>query len=204
MLFSVTQIAVPPGKVNGALEILAKSAAGSVLGEDLRGCWYSELGRLNRLLLIHGHRDAAAATAAIDGALRAGDLFGLSEIATAVEIETYSLFPNVQFLAAGNVGPIFEVRIYQLRKGGLSATFDAWSKVLAARTRLSPLATVMYGVSGNLPRFLHIWPYASLDARMTIREQAVKDGIWPPPGGLPHIETMQSEIYLPAAFSPLR
>ena len=107
-------------------------------------------------------------------------------------------------LPPGDHGPVFEVRTYQLRKTGLKPTLDLWGRVLKPRTALSPVATVMYAVNGLVPRFMHIWPYKSLNDRMRIREDAVKQGLWPPPGGLAHIETMQSEIYLPAAFSPLR
>jgi len=202
MLYSVTQIGVAPGKVNAALEVLARTVAAPAFG-TLRGCWYSEIGRLNRLLVIHEQHDAASANAQLDATLRSGDPYGLAELASTIEADTYAMFPGVAFLAPGKAGPMYEVRTYQLKRGGLPATFEAWNKVLEARTRLSKLASVMYGVSGQVPRFMHIWPYASLDQRMAIRERSVKEGVWPPPGGLPHIESMQSEIYLPAAFSPL-
>ena len=51
---------------------------------------------------------------------------------------------------------------------------------------------------------LMVMTSAALDDRMAVRADAVQKGVWPPPGGLPHIETMQSEIYLPAPFSPLQ
>lgn len=201
-MFCVTQISVPPGKVNAALEALGRTAGEPALGA-LRGCFYSEIGRLNRILAIHEHGSADAAHAALDRTLRSGDPYGVGELAVSIEAEPYALFPGVAFLAPGKVGPVFEVRTYQLKRGGLEATFAAWNKVLEARTRISALAAVMYGLGGALPRFMHIWPYASLDARMQLRERSVSAGVWPPPGGLPHIESMQSEIYLPAAFSPL-
>jgi len=202
MLYCVTQIGVAPGKVNAALEVLARTATAAA-GGRLRGCWYSEIGRLNRILVIHEHSDATSLQATLDTALRSGNPFGLAELAGTLEAEPYAMFPGIEFLAPGKPGPMYEVRTYQLKRGGLTATFEAWAKVLEARTRLSKLAAVMYGISGSVPRFMHIWPFESLDQRMAIRERAVKEGVWPPPGGLPHIESMQSEIYLPAAFSPL-
>lgn len=201
-MLCITQINVAPGKVNVALEALGRTSGDLSLGR-LRACFHSEIGRLNRILAIHEHPSAEATYAALDRTLRSGDPFGVAEHAQTIESEPYAMFPGVEFMAPGKVGPVFEVRTYQLKRGGLEATFAAWHKVLEARTRLSGLAAVMYGLSGSVPRFMHIWPYASLDARMSIRERSVREGIWPPPGGLPHIESMQSEIYLPAAFSPL-
>jgi hypothetical protein len=62
----------------------------------------------------------------------------------------------------------------------------------------------MTSVTGPVSRFLHIWPYRSLDERVRLRAKAVADGVWPPPGGPGQLTAQQSDIYLPAAFSPLR
>jgi hypothetical protein len=62
----------------------------------------------------------------------------------------------------------------------------------------------MYSLDGTVPRFLNIWAYAGVDERSRIRAEAVKDGVWPPKGGPAHLTTMESTIYVPAPFSPLR
>jgi hypothetical protein len=204
MLVGVCSLTVPPGKVNAALEALERAPGSGSSEGELRGCWYCEIGRLNRILLIRGYKSRDALERSHEAALESGDPFGVAEVATSIELDSYAMFPGVDFLPAGRVGPMFEVRSYQLKRNGLAATFEAWSKVREARTQLSPLATVMYALSGTVPRFMHIWPYASLDERMSIRADAVANGVWPPPGGLPHIDSMQSEIYLPASFSPLQ
>jgi len=204
MIYGVCYIDVPPGKVNDALAAFnAAVEAGTVPGE-LRACWYSEIGRLNRILAITAHASASALIEGQQDFLKSDNPLGVAEIATAISLDAYATFPGVDFMAAGKQGPIFEVRTYQLRRPGLTRTFAAWDKVMKARTALSSLTSVMYAVSGHVPRFMHIWPYATLNDRMRIREDAVKQGVWPPPGGLPHIESMQSEIFLPAAFSPLQ
>jgi hypothetical protein len=200
-VYSSCSIAVPPGQVSAALEPLAGVRLD---GGTLCGCWYAEIGRLNRILMVHAFDDIASLSAAHDAQIRSGSPLGLGALASAVEFDAYAMFPGVSFMPAGRYGPMYEVRTYQLKRDGLAATFDAWAKVREARIRISPLAAVMYGISGQLPRFMHIWPYPSLDARMALRGAAVTAGIWPPPGGLPHIETMRSEIYLPAPFSPLQ
>ena len=62
----------------------------------------------------------------------------------------------------------------------------------------------MVAVTGAAIRFMHIWPYKSCDERARLREKAVADGVWPPPGGPGHLVSQQADIYLPAAFSPMR
>jgi NIPSNAP len=107
-------------------------------------------------------------------------------------------------LRAGPIGPVFEVRTYQLKGQGLAPTIALWDKVVKTRIKLSPLVAVMYSVGAIVPHFIHIWPYATLNERMRLRATAAEQGLWPPVDGLAHVESMQSEIFLPARFSPLR
>ena len=58
--------------------------------------------------------------------------------------------------------------------------------------------------SGEVTRFLHIWPYPSLEVRAQTRKTAIETGVWPPPGGPDHLLTMRTDIFLPAPFSPIR
>ena len=203
MIYSVCSIEVPPGKVNDALAGLADAVKAGRVGGELHACWYSEIGRLNRILAISAHPSAEAFALAQDSALRSDNAYGVANLATHVTLDAFASFPEFDVLTPGNVGPVFEVRQYQLRKTGLAPTLELWRKVVPARSKLSPLSTAMYALSGLVPRFMHIWPFRTLDERMRLREEAVKQGLWPPPGGIAHIETMQSEIYLPAAFSPV-
>ena len=57
---------------------------------------------------------------------------------------------------------------------------------------------------GTANRFVHIWPYPSLDARMATREKARAEGLWPPPGGAGTLITQATKICMPSAFSPLQ
>jgi hypothetical protein len=204
MIYSLCTVEVPPARANDAVAGIERTMKEGRLGGDLRACWFSEIGRLNRVLAIVAYPTADAMTAANQALLTSSDPFGVASVATGMSLDAYVAFPGVDFLAPGEIGPVFEVRTYELKHGSLPPTFAAWSKVLAARTALSPLVTVMYAVSGAVPRFMHIWPFRSLNERMAVRADAVKQGVWPPPGGLPLLETMQSEIFLPAPFSPLR
>jgi hypothetical protein len=96
------------------------------------------------------------------------------------------------------------MRVYGTKLASLQHTIDAWEKAVPERTKRSPLTGAMFALDGTVPRFLNIWPYKSVDERSRIRAEAVKDGIWPPKGGPAHLTTMESTIYVPAPFSPLR
>ena len=203
MIYNVCSIEVPPAKHAAALTGVKQALdAGRVSGE-LRGCWYCEIGRLNRVLAIFAYPSADALAADSSTILQGRDPFGVSETALRVTLDAYATFPGTDFAPPGALGPMYEVREYRLKRAGLAPTFAAWDKVLDSRRKVSPLVAVMYALSGTVPRFMHIWPFASLNDRMRLRAEAVSQGIWPPPGGLEHIEAMRSEIFLPAAFSPL-
>ena len=119
-------------------------------------------------------------------------------------MDTYASFPFMQAMQAGQYGPVFEVRTYVLKPDGVAATIELWRQWVPGRTTLSPLLAAMHSITGTVTRFMHIWPYASVDERSRLRAKALSDKVWPPPGGPDHLQTMQSDIYVPAGFSPIR
>lgn len=198
--YDVTIATVRPGTHPQALAALEKTLAGS---SDLLACWYCDIGALNRILIIRN--SAAAATAESRFAdLSARSPFGIGEFVTDLSLDTYLPFDFMPPLRPGAFGPCFEVRSYGIKPGGLAPTIELWRKAVPGRTRVSPVLAAMVAVTGPAIRFLHIWPYKTFDERARLREKAVADGVWPPPGGPAHLLSQQADIYLPAAFSPLR
>src|SRR4029077_19597669 len=106
--------------------------------------------------------------------------------------QTYVLFPFLDEIATGKLGPFYEVRIYQTTRSGIAATIDLWRDAIPHRTKISPLATAMYAIDSAVPRFMHVWPFPSLDARQKLRQQAFDSGQWPPKGGLVHLRRFSS------------
>ena len=204
MTYDVTIIAVRPGRHPDALARLRPQLlAGETAGEFL-ACWYSELGAINQILLIHAGGDEAGALARRGAVVTSKDPFGVGEFMTGLTMDTYVSFPFMPRITPGSGGPFYEVRTYVLRPDGLAKTIELWRKAVPGRLTVSPLLAAMYSVSGPLLRFMHIWPYASLDERQRLRTKAVADGVWPPPGGPDQLIAQQADIFLPADFSPLR
>jgi len=199
--YDVTIATVRPGTQPQALAALDKTLADD---PSLLACWFCDIGALNRILIISKSADPAAAIENRFAALNARSPLGIGEFITELALDTYVSLDFMPPLRPGVFGPCYEVRSYVLKPGGLAPTVDLWRQAVPGRARVSPLLAAMVAVTGAAIRFMHIWPYKSFDERARLREKAVADGVWPPPGGPGYLISQQADIYLPAAFSPLR
>ena len=173
-------------------------AAGTLLG-----CWFSDIGALNELVVLRGFASEAEMSRERRRTLLAADPFGCADFLTRLDLAGYAPFPWMAPVEPGTFGPVYEIRSYELRTGGLQPTLAAWEKALPERTRISPCTIAMYALEGT-PRITHIWPAASLNERSKARADAVSQGVWPPVGGPAWLmPQMKSGIYLPTAVSPL-
>ena len=197
--YDVTILAVRPGTHPQALAVLGKTDDPALLA-----CWYSDIGTVNQILLIRRIDDEAANLERRLAALGSQNPFGIGEFITGMAMDTYVPFDFIPPLRPGTFGPCYEVRTYMLKPGGLAPTRELWRKAVPGRATVSPLLAAMTAVTGAGTRFLHIWPYKSFDERARLRDKAVADGVWPPPGGPSHLLSQQVDIYLPAAFSPMK
>ena len=199
--YDVTILAVRPGTHPQALAVLGKSLPNE---ESLLACWYSDIGTVNQILLIRTMADPATALDARLAMLKERSPFGIGEFITGMAMDTYVSFDFLPPMRAGQFGPCYEVRTYMLKPDGLAPTMELWRKAVPGRITVSPLLAAMTSVTGAVTRFMHIWPYRSFDERARLRDKAVADGVWPPPGGPGHLLSQQVDIYLPASFSPMR
>jgi NIPSNAP len=199
--YDIATVTVRPGTHPQALAVLEKTLADD---PRLLACWYSEIGALNRILVIRKSADAAATIENRLATLSARSPLGIGELVAELSLDTYVSFDFMPPLQPGVVGPCFEVRSYGLKSDGLAPTIELWRKAVPARARMSPVLAAMVAVTGTAIRFLHIWPYKSVDERARLRAKAVADGVWPPPGGPGYLISQQADIYLPAAFSPIQ
>jgi hypothetical protein len=199
--YDVTIAAVRPGTHPQALARLEKTLVDDL---NLLACWYSEIGALNRILIIRKSGGAAKTIADRFAALTARNPFGIGEFITELSLDSYVPFDFMPPLRPGAYGPCYEVRSYVLKPDGLAPTIELWRKAVPRRAGVSPLLAAMVAATGVAIRFMHVWPYKTYDERARLREKAVADGVWPPPGGPGHLVSQQADIYLPAAFSPMR
>lgn len=188
------------GKVTAGLD--ADCKARDAKGK-LEGCWISEIGELNEVIVLRSFPDFAALQQDRLRLQSQIDPFGCSEGIKALNFETYTAFPWMKPPVPGKYGPAYEIRTYKLKHGGVPPTVAAWEAAMPERGKFSPLTLAMIALDGP-PRFTHIWPYESLEHRAAARAQSVAAGAWPPQGGPDWLTgDMRSTIALPAAISPL-
>jgi hypothetical protein len=199
--YDVTIVTVRPGTHPQALAVLGKSLPSD---PALLACWYCDIGAVNQILIIRKAADAAATLDARLAALSAPDPFGIGEYTVAMAIDTYASFDFMAPIQPGAFGPVYEVRTYVLKPNSLTPTIEAWRKAVPGRLKISPILAAMTSVTGAVTRMLHVWPYKSFDERARLRDKAVADGVWPPPGGPGLLASQQVDIYLPAPFSPTK
>lgn len=170
----------------------------------LAAFWFTEIGPLNQVVHVWPYESAEArskirAKAVEDGSWppKVGDLI------VDMKSEILNPLPFSPALDPAEPGPFFEMRSYVIKPGAAGDMAARWQESLPKRLELSPLIGVFTSDVGTLNQWIHIWAYPSLDRRMAVRDQAKKDGIWPPPGDSP-VVYQESKIMLAAPFSPIK
>jgi len=204
MFYDVTTITVRPNMHGKALGPIDQWLRANPRKGEFLGCLASEIGDLNKVMLLHAYAAEADLVADRDAVAKSANPFGCVELITGMSTDTFVMFPFIAAIEPGQYGPIFEVRTYRFKPNGLAPTIKAWEKAVPGRQKLSPILAAMYSVTGEATRFMHIWPYPSLEVRANTRKTAIDTGVWPPEGGPDFLETMRNDIFLPAPFSPIR
>jgi hypothetical protein len=204
MPYDVTTITVRPNTHPKALGPIEQWLKVNPRKGEFLACLANEIGDLNKIMLIHRYANEAEMIPDRDHVAKSANPFGCVELITAMSADTYLMFPFIAAIKPGQYGPIFEVRSYRFKPNGLNPTIAAWEKAVPGRQKLSPVLAAMYSVTGEVTRFMHIWPYPSLELRAATRKTAIETGVWPPQGGPDYLSTMRTDIYLPAPFSPIR
>lgn len=179
---------------------------------ELAAFWHTEIGPLNQIIHVWPYKDLEErarirAAAVKDGAWPPKT----SEFMMSQRSDIMIPFSFSPELKPGKMGPYFEMRTYTYASGELPKFVQLWEKALPARLKVGPLCAVWYSELGGLNKFVHIWPYPTLDARNETRKKAQDTGMWPPSvvakkEGLPvyQLVAQENKILMPAAFSPLQ
>lgn len=208
MFYELATLTLPFGTAaTAAQNVQAFCTAPEAQGE-LLACWFTDIGPLNQMIVLRGFADLATLQAERERTQKNASPFGCGEIFQKLEQHSYQGFPWMKPVRpsaeSGISGPVYEIRTYGIKPGGVQPTIDLWAQYVPPREQLSPCLVAMVAIDGPL-RFTNIWAYPSLDARSKARADAVAQGIWPPKGGPAHLTTdMFSTIALPTAVSPLK
>ena len=175
---------------------------------ELLGCWFTDIGVLNQMIVLRGFDDLATLQAERQRTQHNASPFGCGEIFQSLEQHSYQGFPWMKPVRpsaeSGINGPVYEIRTYGIKPGGVQPTIDLWEQAVPARSKISPCVVAMMALDGPL-RFTNIWAYPNIESRSKARAEAVAQGVWPPKGGPAHLTTnMVSTIAMSTAVSPLK
>jgi hypothetical protein len=171
----------------------------------LAGFWHTEVGALNQIMHMWPYSDMNERTRIRAEAVKAGIWPPpIGEFIDNMESKILLPAPFSPPLEPRKLGGIYEIRTYVYKPGSIPKVIDRWSGAIAERLKLSPLVGAFYSELGTLNQWVHIWAYKDAGERERIRAEAVKRGIWPPPGGGGDLLLKQENVLaVPAAFSPL-
>lgn len=203
-LYQLINITIKMGTAGSVANGIQDYYANADAQAKLLGVWFSDIGQLNQIVVLTSFASQQALDAEKSRLFAQENVFANAENIIKYSVENFAGFDFLPEVELGEFGPVYEIRTYELKHGGVPHVLNAWNNAVPERTQYSKLTIAMYALDGT-PRIVSIWPYKSLNERSEIRAKSVADGIWPPKGGpqwLTH--EMQSMIALPTAISPLK
>jgi NIPSNAP len=170
----------------------------------LAAMWTTEIGPLNQVVHVWEYKDVAERTRIREEVVKAG-IWPPKTTDLIVDMKSEIMVPQPfsPKLEPSGHGPYFEMRTYMMKPGAAGEMAERWKSHLPGRLKLSPLIGVFTSDMGHLNKWVHIWAYKSLDERVAIRKKAMAEGIWPAPGASP-VTLQESQILIPAPFSPIK
>ena len=189
-------------------EALEKRKNYSALG----AFWHTEIGLLNQVVQVWPYKN-------LEECIRVGEAVNkekvwpsrLADCVMEAHCDIMTPLTISPPLTPCNVGPYFEMRTYTYVSGELPTLIRNWENAIDIRLPFGPVTALWISTLGALNKFVHIWPYRSLDGRMEIRHQAEATGLYPPniralkEGGRNYeLHRQENKILMPANFSPIQ
>ena len=205
MIYEVRTYRLQPGSLQEIIKLFGEAYEHRKKLSELAAFWYTDIGPLNQIIHVWPYESLAHRTE-----IRAASASikqwppDIKEFQEDMVSEIFVPCPFTPELKPGKPGPVFEYRSYILKPGGAGAINQRWEKALPARQELSPLLFAGHTELGTLNKFIHIWPYESLDPRKEVRGKALAEKIWPPPGGKGTLVAQENKIVFAAPFSPVQ
>jgi len=205
MLYEVRTYRLKPRSQNEVIKRFGEAYEDRKKYSEISAFFYSDIGPLNEIIHIWPYKDLADRTETrAKAAASANWPPHISEFLDEQLSEIFTPFPFTPEFKPGNFGPIFEWRSYTIKPHTVGGIQERWGDQLEARERLSPVLMGMTTEIGPLNKFVHIWPYESLNHRAEIRAEAAAKGIWPPKGGGDELIQQENKILYAAPFSPIQ
>jgi NIPSNAP len=202
VLYEMRSIRVRPGGIAEFEGRLEAALPARLRHSPLAGCWHTEIGPLMQIVELWVYEDRRHHAEVADAVRRDGTWPGIDGVlATSAQTEILEMAPFIRDLdgTPQQPGPVYEMRLYQIKDGTTPALLERWEPMVPRRQTISPLLAVLTSEFGS---FIHLWAYRSLAHRDECRDEVRRLSIWPP-NSTEFLLTQENKILLPASFSPL-
>jgi hypothetical protein len=172
----------------------------------LAAFWHTDIGPLNQVIHVWGYNDLNQRAEIRAQAGKDPHWPPKSDGAILdMQSEIFNPAPFMRPLGSRDYGQgnIYEMRSYTYQPGTMPEVVNRWAESIPHREEYSPLAAGMFSELGGLNKWVHIWPYKSLNERNKIRAEASKSSHWPPKTR-EFLLRQENKILVPAAFSPMK
>jgi len=152
MYYELATMTLPFGTAGSAATNVQAYATDTQAQGELLGCWFTDIGVLNQMIVLRGFADLATLQAERERTQKSASPFGCGEIFQTLEQHSYKGFPWMKPVLpsseTGITGPVYEIRTYGIKTGGVQATIDLWEQYVPARAALSPCTVAMVALDG--------------------------------------------------------
>ena len=205
MIYEVRTYRLAVGSTNEAIKRFGEAYEYRKKYSELAAFFYTEIGPLNQIIHIWPYESLAHRTEArAEAAAEKNWPPKMAEFQMDMLSEIFVPFPFTPLFEPGKVGPLFEWRSYTVKPGAIGKVRDGFAGAIDARREYSPLTMAMFTELGPLNKFVHIWPYESMEQRAEARSKARAAGVWPPKGSGENLVAQENKIVVAAPFSPIQ
>jgi hypothetical protein len=103
-----------------------------------------------------------------------------------------------------SLGNVYEFRTYTYLPQTMPTVLERFGKVMAARTKVSPLVFAGHTLFGPLNQYIHVWAYKDGGERDRLRAEASKTVEGWPPATREFLVKQENMLMVPCACSPLK
>ena len=211
MIHELRMYTLKPGKMPeylGYAEKIGRPARGNNYGVN-HGYWTTEFGALNQIWHIWSY-ESLNERERLRGELAKNETWTkeyVPRIRPLLERQDIRfIHPMKDVTPPAAEGGVYELRIYRTNVGDARPWAQKYLGILPVREKYSPNVGLWVGEAPQPNEVLHMWNYASLDARAKARAALFKDQAW-----LDFLKTvsgmvveMQSTLLIPTAYSAMK
>jgi hypothetical protein len=123
----------------------------------LLGVWRTVVGRLNQIVLLREFDSRPSLAAERERARRSSNPFHCNGLMTGLDMTSFVPFDFFAPVETGPMGPLYEIRTYNLRPAGLSPLEAHWRAEAGKGSGATNTVIAMYAMDGS-PRVVEISP----------------------------------------------